>query len=157
MPGIGLAVGRCLEGLGGFSYLLLVGGGDAVPAVAAALHRASAPKRARAARFRSLEKHMLENVRQPGAEMLVLVDATGAAPGLHANDRRAAILLHNHGESVRQHAFLRGTGRESNTGAAPGRDGFQMGGQHTGGQEDRARRGSIQESFGAGRLIGTPG
>jgi hypothetical protein len=95
--------------------------------------------RARRPRSRSLEKHMLENMRQPGAEMLVLVDASGATPCLHTDDRRAAILLHNNGKPVRQNAFLRGAGRKRKAGAAFGWGGFKMGGQHMDGQATAPR------------------
>ncbi len=59
-------------------------------------------KVARAARRRALEKHVLENVREPGAEMAVLVNAARLHPHLHAGHGRAVIFLHDDAEAVRQ-------------------------------------------------------
>ena len=82
--------------------------------------------------FRSLEKHVLEDVRQPRAEMLVFIDAAGRAPRLHARHRRAAIFLHNDGEPIRQNPLLRGIRRGHDHGRTISRRcGFKIGGaQH---------------------------
>ena len=48
------------------------------------------------ARPGALEEHVLENMREAGAEMAAFVDAARAAPSLHACDRRAPIGLHDY-------------------------------------------------------------
>ena len=55
----------------------------------------------------SLEEHVLENVGQARAEVLVFVDASRGAPSLHACHRRAAIFLNDDRQPVRQDPFLR--------------------------------------------------
>ena len=67
-------------------------------------------------RFCSFEEHVLENVGQPRAKMLVFIDASGGAPRLHARHRRAVVLLHDHGEAVWQNPFLRRARRKRNQG-----------------------------------------
>ena len=59
-------------------------------------------KLARAARRRALEKHVLEHVREPGAEVPILVNAARFHPDLHAGHRRAVILLHDDAQAVRK-------------------------------------------------------
>ena len=46
-------------------------------------------------RFRPFEQHVLENVGQSRAEVLVLIDASSGAPRLHTGYRRAVIFLHD--------------------------------------------------------------
>ncbi len=55
----------------------------------------------------SLEKHVLENVGQARAKVLVFVDTPGGAPCLHTCHRRAAIFLNDDRQSARQNPFLR--------------------------------------------------
>jgi hypothetical protein len=66
--------------------------------------------------FRSLEQHMFQNVGQPRAEMLVLIDASSGAPRLHARYRRAVVFLHDDGQPVWQNPFLRRARRKRNQG-----------------------------------------
>ncbi len=54
-----------------------------------------------------LEEHVLEDMGQSGAQVLVLVDAAGRAPCLYARHWRAMIFLNDDGEAVRQNPFLR--------------------------------------------------
>ena len=50
--------------------------------------------------FRAFEKHVLKDVRQPGAHFFTLVYATRAAPSLNAGYRCAAVLLDDEREAV---------------------------------------------------------
>jgi len=67
-------------------------------------------------RFRSFEQHVLQNVGQSRAEMLVLFDASSGAPRLHTRHRRAAIFLHDDCQPVWQNPFLRRARRKRNWG-----------------------------------------
>ena len=58
-------------------------------------------------RVGSLKEHVLENVGQPRAKVLVFIDASSRAPRLHARHRRAVIFLHYDGQPVWQNPFLR--------------------------------------------------
>ncbi len=84
--------------------------------------------RVRRAVLRSFEKHVLEDVRQARAEVRVLIHAPGAAPSLHARDRRALVFLHDDGEAVRQNPFPRGGRRESDHGRSAGGGALKMSG-----------------------------
>ena len=55
----------------------------------------------------SLKEHVLENVGQARAQILILVDAPRGTQGLHTGHRSAAIFLHDDRQSVRQNPFLR--------------------------------------------------
>ncbi len=50
----------------------------------------------------ALEEHVLENVREARAEVLVLVDAAGLAPCLEAGDGGGVVFLYDDGEAVRE-------------------------------------------------------
>ena len=63
-------------------------------------------------RLRSFEEHVLEDMRETGAELFIFDDAARRAPCLHARYRCAAIFLDDDGESVRQHEFLRAARRK---------------------------------------------
>jgi len=84
---------------------------------------------------------MLENVRQSGAEMLVLLDASGTAPDLHTHNgalrSSCTMIVVRSAERV----FVQYS-RKSDAGAALRRGGFQMGSQHKGRQKRQVRRGS---------------
>ena len=67
-------------------------------------------------RFGSFEQHVFQNVGQARAEMLVLIDASGRAPRLHARYRRAVVFLHDDGQPVWQNPFLRRARRKRNQG-----------------------------------------
>lgn len=47
------------------------------------------------ARACALKKHVLQNVGETGAQVLIFMNAAGGAPGLDARDWCAAIFLHN--------------------------------------------------------------
>ena len=64
-------------------------------------------------RFGPFEEHVLEDVREPRAQFLVLVNAAGVAPGLHTCHRRASVFLHNQRQAVGQNPFLRRARRKS--------------------------------------------
>ena len=70
------------------------------------------------------EEHVLENVRQAGAEMLVFIDAASGAPRLHTCYRSAVIFLHDNRKSIGQVPLLRGARRESDRGRLLDRGGF---------------------------------
>ncbi len=55
---------------------------------------------AAAARGGAFEEHVLEDVREAGAEVLVLIDAAGLAPCLEAGDGSGVILLDDDGEAI---------------------------------------------------------
>ena len=74
----------------------------------------------------SLEQHVLENVRQPCADMLVFVDASRGAPRLHAGDGRAVIFLDDHRQPVWQNPFLRRAWRKSDDAGTLGWCSFQV-------------------------------
>ena len=74
----------------------------------------------------ALEKHVLEDMGQTCAEVLVFVDAAGSAPGLHACHRRAAIFLDDDRQPVRQNPFLRRARRKVDDGRRLGRRSFQI-------------------------------
>ena len=78
------------------------------------------------ARLRSLEEHVLENVRKAGAEMFGFIDAAGATPCLHARYGCAAILLHDNRKTVGQHPFLRRDRRKGDRRRIFPRCGLQM-------------------------------
>lgn len=87
-------------------------------------------KLARAAGGRAFEKHVLEQMRDAGAEVAVLVDAAGFDPDLHARHGRAAVLLDDDAEAVRQRGGGGGDGGESERGSGIcGRCGVEMHGK----------------------------
>ncbi len=51
---------------------------------------------------RALENHMLQEMREPGAELRVLVNTAGGHPCLHANDRSRRIGIENQGQPIGQ-------------------------------------------------------
>ena len=73
-------------------------------------------KLARRPRRRSLEKHVLEHVRQPRAEVASSWMLPVSTHDLHARDRRAMVFLHDDAESVRQRPFAHRDRREIKTG-----------------------------------------
>ena len=50
--------------------------------------------------FGSLEKHVLQDVRQSGPKPIAFMDAAGLGPGLGGHHGRAVIFAHDHGEAV---------------------------------------------------------
>ena len=100
--------------------------------------------------FRSLEEHVLEDVRQARAEMRVFIHAAGAAPGLDTRHRRAPVFLDDDRQAVRQDAFLRRARRERDPGAGLRRGGFKMRAQHTGTPKGGTACSSTQDNFGVG-------
>ena len=67
-------------------------------------------------RFRSFKQHVFQNVGQTRAEVLILIDATGRAPRLHARDRRAVVFLHDDRQPVWQIPFFGRAQRKRNQG-----------------------------------------
>ena len=51
---------------------------------------------------RALEEHVLEVVREAGAEVIALVDAAGLHPNLDGADRRRVVVLEQDGQAVGQ-------------------------------------------------------
>ena len=77
-------------------------------------------------RFGSLKQHVFEDVRETGAQFLVLVNAAGAAPRLHACHRRASVFLDDQRQAVGQDPFLRRTRRKSDDGGVTHSGSFQV-------------------------------
>src|SRR5439155_24004431 len=77
-------------------------------------------------RLRSLEEHVLEDVRKAGAKMFGFIDAAGAAPRLHARYGCAAILLHDDRKTIGQYPFLRRDRRKRDLWRIFPRCGLQM-------------------------------
>ena len=63
-------------------------------------------------RFGSFKQHVFKDVRETGTQFLVLVNAAGAAPRLHARHRCASVFLDDQCQSVGQDPFLRRTRRK---------------------------------------------
>jgi hypothetical protein len=64
-------------------------------------------------RFGTLEEHVLENMGQSRAEVLVFIDASRGAPCLHTRYGRAVVLLHDDSQTVGQNPFLRRARRKT--------------------------------------------
>ena len=106
-------------------------------------------------RFRPLEEHVLENMGQARAQVLVLVDATRGAPRLHTCHRRAVIFLNDDREPVCQNPLLSAAWRESDRRRILDRGGFQIGSaKHTRDEKRHTRRESHHTDFGAGNSTG---
>ena len=56
--------------------------------------------------LRALEQHVLEEMRQPRAEVAPLMDAAGLDPGLDGADRRGRVALEQDGQAVGQRVAL---------------------------------------------------
>src|SRR5205814_10281152 len=99
----------------------------------------------------AFEEHVFENVRQPGTEMFVLVDAARGAPRLHTCHRSAVIFLHDDRESIWQKPFLCGARWKGDPRRIVGRCCFQIGRtKHTRNDQRQTRRKSDHTDLGTG-------
>ena len=85
---------------------------------------------------------------QPRAKVLVLVDASRGAPGLHTCHGRAVILLDDDRQAIWQNPFLRRARRKSDDGRLLSCSGIPIGSaKHNRDHERHARRESHHTDF----------